>query len=90
MIREYKAFIEAFQAGKAIQNAVQAKNWAILGNATGALLVALSVIARGFGYGIPVSDETMVDIGKGVFSVCLLVNGIVHTVTSEKVGIKRK
>lgn len=88
MINEYKAFLDAFKAGKAIKNAAQAKNWAILGNTIGTLLVALSVIARGFGYGIPVSDETMQQIGQGVFGVCLLVNGIIHTVTSEKVGLK--
>jgi hypothetical protein len=88
MIKEYQAFLEAFKAGKSIKNAAQVKNYTIFGNNIGLLLIALATISQGLGFHIPISDDDMLSVGKGLGSLYLLVNAVTHVVTSEKVGIK--
>lgn len=80
--------MQAFDAGKMIKNAVQAKNFQWMSSGIGALLTAAFTISQGFGYHIPVDQETINQIGSGAGALYLTINAIITVVTSEKVGFK--
>jgi len=90
MIKEYTAFLEVFNKGKMIKNAVMAKNVQLFSSAVGSFLIAVNVIATGMGYHIPLDDATLTQVGGGIGSVYLFVNAIITVVTSEKVGLPVK
>jgi hypothetical protein len=90
MIREYSAFLEAFQKGKMIKNAIAAKNIQLFSSAVGAFLIAVNIVATGFGYHIPLDDNTLNQVGAGMGSIYLFVNAILTVVSSEKVGLPIK
>jgi shikimate kinase len=80
----------AFKQGKQLANSETWKNRAILGNTLTALLIALVAIAKGFGYDLPITDETLELLATGIAAVFTSTNAIVHVVTSEKVGLRGK
>ena len=90
MINEYKAFVDAFQKGKMIKSAVQAKNFQLLGNSVAGLLTALLIISQGLGYHIPVDSQTVQSIGAGIGSIWFMVNAVITVVTTDKIGVKRR
>lgn len=90
MIKEYQAFVEAFQKGKMIKNAVQAKNFQLMGNSIAGLLTSLLVISQAFGYRIPVDEQTVQAAGAGIGSIWFIINAVITVVSTEKVGTKVK
>lgn len=90
MIKEYQAFMEAFQQGKMIKQAVGAKNFQMLGNSLAAFLTAAMVISQGFGYYVPIDQSTLNQACAGVGSIWFVINTVITVVSSNKVGIKPK
>ena len=88
MINEYKAIMEVFKEGKEIVGAAKAKKFQLMGNAIAAFLTASFTIAQGFGYHIPVSNETIMTASSGIGSIWLIVNAIITVISSKKIGIK--
>jgi hypothetical protein len=90
MIAEFKAFFTLFQEGKELTNSKVWKNRQNAGNGVIAVLTACAVIANGFGYEIHVDDETLQAAGMGIAAVVAIVNNVLTTITSSKVGVKPK
>jgi len=81
------AFLELFKEGREIDNSATWKNRTIATNAVVALLGTLVVIGKNFGYDLQLDPETLTNLGGGVVALVAVVNGIMHVVTSSKVGV---
>ena len=90
MIAEYKAFIEAFQMGKKIASAAKLKQWQFVGNSLGTFLVSCATISQAFGYHIPLSEDTLKEVGVSAVNLYLFFNAILVVVTNSQVGKDRR
>ena len=90
MIKEYSAWYQALQAGKIIKNAVQIKNVQTFSNGMAGLITAGLTISQAFGYTIPMSNDTIMQVAGGFGSLFMFVNIVWTAVTSEKVGYTSK
>lgn len=90
MIQSYMAFFQAFQAGKELANAKTWKQRQLLGTALATFLGAGVVIAKGFGYDIPLDDATLHQIGDAVAVLVGAGNVVLTVVTSQKLGLPAK
>ena len=88
MISEYKAFFEAFQKGKEVKYAIEVKNFQLLASAVAGLLTALFTISQGFGYHIPVSQETINQAASGLGSIYTIAMAICTVISTSKIGVK--
>lgn len=88
MIKEFQAFWELFQEGKELSNSKVWKDRQNAGNKVTAILFALLVIAKGFDFDIPVDKETVEATGFGIAAIIAVVNQVLTTITSAKVGRK--
>lgn len=88
MINEYKAILEVFKEGKEMVGAAKAKRFQLFGNSLAAFLTAAFTIAQGFGYHIPVSNETIMTASSGIGSIWLIINAVITVISSKKIGIK--
>lgn len=90
MFEKIKLALDVFRKGKAIENAVQTKNWTIVGSLATAFLGACVLGAKGFGYDIPLTDSDLVNLGGTVGVLCSLFFAGSTVATSEKVGLPAK
>ncbi len=86
MIKEFQAFFEVFKQGKALSNAAVWKNRQVAGNAVTTFLAAAVVIAKGFGFDLPVDEQTVTAAGMGIAALVTVGNSILTVITSDKVG----
>ena len=90
MIKEYKAWFDAFQRGKEVKNAVAAKNFQWMGSSLAGLIGAVLVIAQASGYYIPVSEEDIAKVGIGIAAIWEFVSAVLTVVTTSKIGIENQ
>lgn len=89
MIKEFKAFYDAFQYGKAVANKrawKQAQN--ITNNLVGLFGAAL-VISCGFDYCFPIDPDDLKRLAGGIATAYGIWNTIATTVSTEHAGIKK-
>lgn len=79
---------KALAAGKEIKNPATWKNAQTTANALASLLATVVTLAKLFGYNIPVTDEQVIVISGAIAALLGVVNGIVTTISSSKVGFK--
>ncbi len=90
MIKEFQAFFTLFQQGKQLTNS---KLWKDRQNATNVLtgvLGAAFVVAGGFGYVVPVDQNTIAAAAGGIAALVGVFNAVLTTITSAKVGVQSK
>lgn len=87
MIQEFAAFFTLFRQGKELANAAAWKNRTIATNSVVAVLGAMLAIAKGFGYDIPLSNETIQALGAGIVAAVGAFNAVMHVISSSKVGL---
>lgn len=90
MIPQFAAFIEAFKDGKALANAKTWKNTQLVTGLLTGLMGAIVVIAKGFGYDIQVSEETISTLAAGIAAAYGVYSAIATVVSSDKVGLPSK
>lgn len=77
------AYFDVLRVGSQVADPVAWKKRQINGTIVAALILALVKLARGYGYEIPVDQETANVIGLAVIAV---VNIVLTLATSQKVG----
>ena len=87
MIDEFKAFFAVFQQGKELANATTWKNRQMAAGAIAGLLGSALVIAKGFGYAIPLDQDTVEALAGGIAALYSAINVVLTTATSARVGV---
>lgn len=82
------AALTIFHEGKELENAATWKNTQLLGNHLATLIGAILVIAKAFGYQIPITDDQLPLIGGALAFFFGFANAILTVVTSSKIGFK--
>jgi len=85
MLDKIKGLWNLMQAGKAVADPALWKSRQITVTALVAVLMAVVQLAKGFGYELPVDENTATAIAGGVLAV---VNVVLTITTSDKVGFK--
>jgi hypothetical protein len=80
-------FFELFKEGKEVANPATWKNRTVATNAVLALIGTALALAKGFGYSLDLDNDTIQNLAAGVVAFVGLGNGIMHVVTSKKVGL---
>ena len=87
IIEEVKAFLSLFRQGKEITKAATWKNNTIAVNTLVGFLGSALLVAKGFGYEFNIKPEEINSIALGIVTLLGAINGIVHVITSKKVGL---
>lgn len=90
MIEEFKAFFTVFQQGKQLANATTWKNRQMAAGAIAGVLGSALVIAKGFGYAIPLDQDTVEALAGGIAAAYSAVNVVLTAATSARVGVPPK
>lgn len=88
MLAKLSAILRVFRQGEEVADAKTWKDRTIAINAVVALLAALVSVAKAFGVSIDISADDLNALAAGVVALVGVVNGIVHVVTSAKVGLR--
>lgn len=80
-------FLEAFRRGKQVADPATWKNRAVAVDALSGLLIAAFAIAKGFGYDLPVTADTIELASSCLVTLVLAGNAVVHVVSSRTVGL---
>lgn len=90
MIKEFQAFFTLFQQGKQLTNSKLWKDRQNASNVLTAVLGAAVVVAGGFGYVVPVDQNTLAAAAGGIAALVGVFNAVITTITSAKVGVQSK
>lgn len=90
MIKEFQAFFTLFQQGKQLTNSKLWKDRQNASNVLTAVFGAAVVVAGGFGYVVPVDQNTLAAAAGGIAALVGIVNAVLTTITSSKVGLPNK
>lgn len=85
MLDKLKGLWNLMQAGKAVADPALWKTRQITVTMIVAVLMALVQLAKGFGYELPIDENTATAIAGGLLAI---VNVVLTLSTSEKVGFK--
>lgn len=80
-------FWRAMRAGKEIKNPAAWKNRQNATNALGCILAFAAAVLRLFGVDVPVSEADQLSIAAGGATVLGLVNVVLTTATTRKIGL---
>lgn len=80
-------FLAAFRQGKELANAATWKNRTLAANALCAVLSAAVGLATFCGYRVDLDNDTLQALAGGIAALVCVVNSVMHTVTSERVGL---
>ena len=87
MFDKLKSFYTLFQVGKEVVDPAKWKAHQITTTMLGALFIAVTVVLKGFGYELPIDQDTSTTIAAGVIAI---VNVVLTLTTSKKVGLPAK
>lgn len=87
LISNIPRFFELFKQGEQVTNPATWKNRTIAMNALVGLFGTSAAIAKGFGYSLDLDQDTIQGLAAGVIAVVAVVNGVMHCITSAKVGL---
>jgi hypothetical protein len=90
MFDKISAGLDVFRKGSIVANPTAWKKGQITASMIGAALVAVVVLAKAFGYDIPLSNDDMQQIGSVVLIVFGLFNTAATVVSTDKVGLPAK
>jgi len=87
--------MEALKLGGIVDNPTELKKWQLMANIFAAILMVLiaiaTVILSAFGKTLPVFSETaIIAVSSGLAALWLLINNLVATITTRKLGSKPK
>jgi hypothetical protein len=80
-------FFELFKEGKELTNAATWKNRTIATNACIAFFGTIVVLAKSFGYDLKLDQDTVANFGAGIVAIVGVINAVMHTITSARVGL---
>lgn len=87
MIKEFAAFFTLFRQGKELTNAATWKQRTVAANLLVSVLGAALLVARGFGYGIEIDDDTIQALAGGIAAAVCLGNSVMHCISSKRAGL---
>lgn len=87
MLNKIRTLFNLFRKGEEVANAAAWKNGTIAVNTVAAFLAAVFAAAASFGYSIDASPEQTEAVAGGVIAAVGIFNGVMHVVTSKKVGL---
>jgi len=90
LLLDIPKFFELFKEGKELSNAATWKNRTIATNAVLALFGTGLGLAKTLGYPLSLDNDTIQNLAAGVVAAVGVVNAIMHTITSSKVGMPSK
>ncbi len=90
MFEKLKLFINALHQGEILKNAVKIKNWTLVINTATGMAATGLLIAKAFGYDIPLTSDDLVMLGGGALAILGLFNQTSAVVTSTKIGLPAK
>lgn len=90
MIDEFKAIFSVFQQGKQLANSTTWKNRQMAAGAIAGLLGSVLIIAKGFGYAIPLDQDTVEALAGGIAALYSAINVVLTAATSARVGVPPK
>ena len=88
IIKQLPKFFELFKEGKELADSATWKNRTIATNVVVAFLGTAFSVAQGFGLGVQVDSDTLASVGGGIVAVVTVVNAVMHTITSSRVGLQ--
>jgi hypothetical protein len=80
-------FFELFKEGKQVADPKTWKERTVATNALVAVFGTSLAIAKGFGFPLELDNDTIQNLAAGVVAVVAVGNGIMHVITSKKVGM---
>jgi hypothetical protein len=90
-MNKISALWNLFRKGECVSNPDAWKTGQITGSMVGGFLAALLVVAKAFGYSVPLTDDQLVTIGGAVVAVVgLFVHPAISAITSPNVGLPAK
>lgn len=87
MLNKLRTLFNLFRKGEEVANAAAWKNGTIAVNTVAAFLAAAFAVASSFGYTIDASPEQTEAVAGGIIAAVGIFNGVMHIVTSKKVGL---
>ena len=87
IFKDIPAFLELFKEGKELSNAATWQNRTVAANIVAAFMGTVVVIARNSGYDLQLDQGTLSDLGMGIVALVGVVNAVMHTITSARVGV---
>lgn len=82
--------LDVFRKGKAVANPALWKNIGATSSLLAGLLASALAVAAAFGYQIQVESSVVEAVAGGIAAALYLLNGGLHIVTSDKVGLPDK
>ena len=90
MFEKLKDFYALFTAGQSVENAIRLKKTQIYGGAFAGFLGALVVLAKVFGYDLPITDEQLVQLGGACATLFGMYNAGATVASTDKLGLPSK
>lgn len=87
MFEKLGAFWNLFRRGQEVSDPALWKAKQVTGNMMGAVILALVAVAKGFGYELPMDNETALLIGGGFVAIG---NVVLTIITSKRAGLPLK
>jgi hypothetical protein len=80
------AFISVLRKGKAVANPSAWKAGQVTGSVVAGLLASIVVLAKAFGYELPLTDEEILAIGSSIVAIVgLFISPALTVATTEKI-----
>lgn len=82
------AFISVLRKGKAVANPAAWKAGQVTGSVVAGLLGSIVVLAKAFGYELPLTDDQILAIGSSIVAIVgLFISPALTVATTEKIGL---